>query len=212
MRFYECEMGPPLHLSLYLPSTPGVVPCHHWHPVSMPGGGFYIFGIRGRPRGAPSLCSLTLSSLPLSAPFRPWFRTAPNDLAHRYLPLPHACSPHSLLLCVCIGFWVDTNYRRIHFNACGRRGTPSLHPLPFTWFRACPTPPSTPLRPFHRSRLAAMPLSHVVYPCTLPRTRVHCPYSPAPPNLTPAVCTHAPRTSPTTFHAVFHPPTHPPLR
>ena len=89
--------------------------------------------------------------------FAPWFRSAPNDLAPSpsCVPVSHACSLHSLVLCVCIGFWVDTNYRRIHFNACGRRGTPSLPPTSVHLVSRMPhstlhtTPPFPPT--FHRS-------------------------------------------------------------
>ena len=171
------------HLQLYTVRA-GALP--YWHPVRVR---------ETDPTSWACVGELGGEQLPFISPFvpslypplfAPWFRTAPNDLAPSpsCVPVSHACSPHSLLLCVCIGFWVDTNYRRIHFNACGRRGTPSLPPTSVHLVSRMlhstlhPTPPCPPT--FHRSLSAAMPRSHVV-PLHTSTTRVHRPHICPPP-------------------------------
>ena len=98
---------------------------------------------------------------------------------------------------------LHNSFVSLHFNDAVH---PPSRPLPFTWMRACPTPPSTPLRPFHRfilgcnasfSRLT--PAHFPQHACTTSLSTRH--------RSSPAVCTHARRTSLTPLHAVFEAPT-----
>ena len=149
----------------------------------------------------------TLPSLP-SRLFFLHIRPSPIRIPDRRSPLAlsHSFSPHSPLHYVCTGFGAATQFRRfvsLHFNDAVH---PPSRPLPFTWMRACPTPPSTPLRPFHRfilgcnasfSRLT--PAHFPQHACTTSLSTRH--------RSSPAVCTHARRTSLTPLHTVFQPPT-----
>ena len=184
------------------------MPCHHIDGTRLQcrAGGPTSSASVGDLEVRPALCSITLSSLPLSAPFAPGFALPQTTLPHRYLPLSHACSPHSLLLCVCIGFWVDTTTAPFISMHVDDAVHPPSHPLPFTWLRACPTPPFTPHHPVHLlSTVHSWLQCHFLtsYPCTLPQRACTAPISARHHSAQPAARTHARRTSPCGF-----PPSH----
>ena len=78
---------------------------------------------------------------------------------------------------------LHNSFVSLHFNDAVH---PPSRPLPFTWMRACPTPPSTPLRPFHRFILGCNASFSRLTPAHFPQ--------------------HACTTSLSTRHRSSHPP------
>ena len=159
---------------------PGAVPCHHIDGTRFqcraggPTSSASVSDLEVR----PALCSITLSSLPLSAPFRPWFRTAPNDLAPSpsCVPVSRPSTSHSRWHCVCTGFGRDKNYNNLRVGSCERRGTPSLPPARVHLVARMPHSTRHPSAPFSPHTVGCN-ASFTSYPCICPQTRVHHTYS-----------------------------------
>jgi len=206
------HVHPPHH---FLNSTPGRCPA-------------IIDGTRFQCRAGGPTTSASVGDLERGAPcplyhplFPPCLRRFSPLVSHcpkRPCPI-HRVGPYHALLplttsrwhCVCTGFRRDTNYHTRHLGSCERRGTSSLPPALVHLVARMPHSTRRPSAP--RSRFTTHWWLQCLFPTSYMSTNTRTPhlFTP-PPLLTPAVCTHAPRTSPTTFLAVFHPPTHPPLR